>query len=189
MSWQGSEWERNWEHRYRNIVEIMAVRFELKSELVLAIIKVESDGNELAYNPEGKWEDGRWYGFWSKYMKNNPNYKNHPLGRYICLNGAFGLMQVLAVRAVELGFGLNRDPSELWKPEVGIEFGCRNLRMLLDRYKGNIWDAVAAYNQGNNRRFSGGKNKGKYCNHRYVEKVREYYEKYKNKREEQKIKK
>lgn len=171
--------KKKWEKRYKKIAEEIASRFGLEPELAMAIIKIESNGNEQAYNPEGRWQEGKWYGFWSAYIKDNPHYKDHPLGKYICLNGAFGLMQVLAVRAMELGFGLDRDPSELWKPELGIEFGCRNLRMLIDRYKGNIWDAVAAYNQGDNRKHTRRKYKGKYSNHWYVEKVKKYYKAYK----------
>jgi soluble lytic murein transglycosylase-like protein len=169
----------NWEEDYKSIVEEMAERFLLEPALVMAIIKVESNGNTMAYNPEGKWQDDKWQGFWRNYIKDNPKFQNGPLGKYICLNGAFGLMQILAVRAMELGFGWYRDPSELWNPRVGILYGCLNLRMLLNRYEGNIWDAVAAYNQGNNRKLISGRNEGKYCNYRYVEKVKKYYESYK----------
>jgi soluble lytic murein transglycosylase-like protein len=168
----------NWEEHYKPIIEEMGARFLLEPALVMAIIKVESNGDTMAYNPEGEWESDGWHGFWNNYIKDNPKFKDHYLGKYICLNGAFGLMQILAVRAMERGFGWDRDPSELWNPRVGILYGCLNLRMLLNRYKGNIWDAVAAYNQGNNRKFTSGNNKGKYFNYRYVEKVRKYYEEY-----------
>lgn len=171
----------NWEEKYKPIIEEMAGRFGLEPVLVMAIIKVESNGNTLAYNPEGAWQDDKWQGFWRMYIKDNPKFQDFPLGKYICLNGAFGLMQILAVRAMELGFGWDRDPSELWNPRVGILYGCLNLRMLLNCYEGNIWDAVAAYNQGNNRKFISGKNEGKYCNYNYVERVKKYYEHYKEK--------
>jgi len=169
----------NWEENYKPIIEEMTKRFELELALVFAIIRQESNGNTLAYNPEGRWVEEKWHGFWRNYIKNNPKFKDHPLGKYICLNGAFGLMQVLAVRAMELGLGMDSDPSELWNPRIGIFYGCLNLRMLLDRYKGNIWDTVAAYNQGNNRKIASGENKGKYHNFEYVEKVMEFYAYYK----------
>jgi soluble lytic murein transglycosylase-like protein len=174
----------NWEKEYKSVIKEnckkeTATGFNLEPALVYAIIKVESNGNTLAYNPEGRWVEEKWQGFWSKYMKNNPAYRNHPLEKYICLNGAFGLMQILAVRAMELGFGRDSDPSGLWQPEVGIYYGCLNLKILMDRYKGNIWDVVAAYNQGNIRKYSSGPHEGKYCNYQYVEKVMEFYVHYK----------
>ena len=76
--------------------------------------------------------------------------------------GARGLMQLMPGTAKWLGF----DPEALWDPEINIEAGVKYLRWLYDKY-GNIWDAVAAYNQGSVIKTQ----KGTYVNQGYVNRV------------------
>ena len=59
--------------------------------------------------------------------------------------GALGLMQLMPETAAQ---HMVRD---VFLPRDNIEGGCRHLRMLLDRYRGNLPLAIAAYNAGTKR--------------------------------------
>jgi len=64
--------------------------------------------------------------------------------------GALGLMQLMPATARMHGV------RDVFTPEDNIEGGVRHLRMLLDRYAGNVVLAVAAYNAGSTRVDSAG---------------------------------
>src|SRR5207302_6329471 len=59
--------------------------------------------------------------------------------------GALGLMQLMPETAAQ---HMVRD---VFLPRDNVEGGCRHLRMLLDRYRGNLPLAIAAYNAGARR--------------------------------------
>jgi len=59
--------------------------------------------------------------------------------------GARGLMQLMPETAAQ---HMVRD---VFLPRDNVEGGCRHLRMLLDRYRGNLPLAIAAYNAGTRR--------------------------------------
>ena len=63
----------------------------------------------------------------------------------ISSKGALGLMQLMPATAAQ---HMVRD---VFLPRDNIEGGCRHLRMLLDRYGGNLPLAIAAYNAGTRR--------------------------------------
>src|SRR5262249_27204173 len=56
--------------------------------------------------------------------------------------GARGLMQLMPETAAQ------HRVRNVFLPQDNIEGGCRHLRMLIDRYRGNVSLAVAAYNAG-----------------------------------------
>ncbi|HYD47637.1 MAG TPA: transglycosylase SLT domain-containing protein [Terriglobales bacterium] len=64
---------------------------------------------------------------------------------------AYGLMQLLpatAKRVSMLADGREIDTSTITEPSVNVHLGTRYLRQLIDRYQGNIFKALAAYNGG-----------------------------------------
>jgi soluble lytic murein transglycosylase len=59
--------------------------------------------------------------------------------------GALGLMQLMPATAAQ------HQVHNVFLPRDNIEGGCRHLRMLLDRYGGNLPLTIAAYNAGTRR--------------------------------------
>jgi soluble lytic murein transglycosylase-like protein len=59
--------------------------------------------------------------------------------------GALGLMQLMPTTAQELGVA---DPFD---PEANLDGGARFLRLLLDRYRGDLARALGAFNAGPSR--------------------------------------
>ena len=79
---------------------------------------------------------------------------------------SWGLMQVMGAVAYELGLPHDQVPTQLCLPHIGIDYGCRLLTKLFQRYNSET-DVIAAYNAGSPRKTSG----GMYANQRYVDKV------------------
>jgi soluble lytic murein transglycosylase-like protein len=63
----------------------------------------------------------------------------------ISSKGALGLMQLMPATAQQ------HQVQNVFLPRDNIQGGCRHLRMLLDRYGGNLSLAIAAYNAGTRR--------------------------------------
>jgi hypothetical protein len=63
---------------------------------------------------------------------------------------AFGLMQLLhgTAREIASGSDLKVKARDLYDPEVNIRLGLNYLKMLLDKYGGRLYLALAAYNAG-----------------------------------------
>jgi hypothetical protein len=63
---------------------------------------------------------------------------------------AYGLMQLLlgTAREIARGSDLKIKASDLYDPGINIRLGLNHLRMLLDKYDGRLYLALAAYNAG-----------------------------------------
>jgi hypothetical protein len=63
---------------------------------------------------------------------------------------AYGLMQLLhsTAREIAKGSDLKVKAKDLYDPEINIRLGLNHLKMLLDKYDGRLYLALAAYNAG-----------------------------------------
>ncbi|MCC8991727.1 MAG: transglycosylase SLT domain-containing protein [Streptococcus sp.] len=154
---------------YTEMISAAAIRHQLPQGLIGAICQVESGFNTHAirYEPD----------FFTTYIvpckiKEYPpcSYRTEQRARAM----SWGLMQIMGQVARERGFS-GAFLSELCLPEVGIEYGCRQLRYFADRYYAEQgWPGViAAYNAGSPRKDA----TGYYVNQKYVNHVQAGWEK------------
>ncbi len=147
---------------------IAAKKYKLKKVDLKSIAMVESAMDPNAYRYEDR--------FWNRYCKDNPAWKDED-SRVV--SASYGLMQIMYVVAVEIGFSRDRDPKELYDPLTNILLAAKLLRRHLDymaKHPKPIhkdywpWElALAWYNggRGNNPRED-----GSLRNPEYVDKVR-----------------
>ena len=132
---------------HRELITRVASAHGLRPELVAAMVKVESNGQPLAINPEPT--------FLAAYKKTIEDYVRH-LGNPLALANfrksgvpwatSYGLMQIMWPVAYERGMR-NPWPTVLSLPEVGVQWGCTHLAWLLERTDDET-KAVASYNGG-----------------------------------------
>ena len=120
---------------YDKEVQTAAAKHGLDPALVKAVVLIESSGRTSAYRHEPE--------FWLRYMANKPSWKDAIPER---VSSSYGLMQVMYTTALIHGF--SRQPEHLFLPEVGLDFGCKHLKYLLDRCNGDEEMALAQYNGG-----------------------------------------
>ncbi len=123
----------------------IATSHGLSPQLVCAVVEQESAWNpwQIRYEPS----------FMSKYVA--PLYTAGKITATEAYARAFsfGVMQVMGQTAREFGFeGVSL--AELCDPQVGAEYGCRKLKHLLDRLKGDVNAALLAYNGGSNAQYA-----------------------------------
>lgn len=143
-----------------------AREFRLPLDLVLAIIQVESAGDPEAtrFEPHYRWlwdvagnAPFRLSAAEAKAKQPPRSFPAHrgttPATEFIQQQTSFGLMQVMGAVARELGMA--RPLVALCETTTGIEYGCRQLRRLADRFyerDGYGWAGVVrAYNTGHPR--------------------------------------
>lgn len=145
-----------------SLIENVAAANSLPFPLVFAIVQVESAGHPSAIRYEPA--------FFDRYVagKGHPVYSPCSRATEEQLRAfSFGLMQVMGQTARELGFtGIFL--TELLDPATGLDWGCRYLKKQVDRYRGDLESAVAAYNAGSARRTD----QGQWVNQGYVDKVK-----------------
>ena len=141
----------------------------LEPFLVHSIIQVESSQDPwvIRYEPNFKWTLPV-----AKSMNFAKGWGVNLETEMIAQKTSWGLMQVMGAVARELG--LVGPLTKLITPEVGIEYGCKQLKRLKERNK-KFEDLVSAYNMGTAKKDS----KGKYLNQNYVTKVLAFYDNYK----------
>lgn len=120
---------------YRALIEQVAQGHGLDPNFVEAIVIAESSGHTDAFRYEP--------GFYERYLKDKPEYAGQNPRR---VSSSYGLMQVMFSTAQQYGYGSS--PESLFIPEIGLQFGCTHLRLLLDWAQGDMRKAAAAYNGG-----------------------------------------
>jgi len=154
--------------------ERFAAKHSLPPPLLRAIIQAESAGDPWAMRFE---PDYRW--LWD--VRQGAPFKGDPARlpgpqfvsgetELIAQKTSWGLMQVMGAVAREHGYR-GRYLSVLCDPEIGLEYGCRHLRHLHDRFGRQGWEAVAAaFNAGSPRR----REDGAWINQSYVDRIRHF---------------
>lgn len=147
---------------------LAAKEYRLKKVDLKAICTVESAMDTRAYRYE--------HGFWNRYMKDNPEWRDSDPR---ITSASYGLMQLMYVVAVELGFSRSRAPEELYDPLTNVMLGAKLIRKHLDYMAENPKDifknywpmelALAWYNGG---RGNNPDPTGQLRNPEYVQKVR-----------------
>lgn len=140
---------------YRAEIEAIASQFSLDPDLVHAIVVTESSEKTHAYRFEP--------GFWQRYMKDKPKWDGANPER---VSSSYGLMQIMYPVALELGYAESA-PEYLFVPTIGLHWGCKKLRSLLDWSQQNVDQALAAYNGG-----KGDNQHPPYRNQWYVDRVK-----------------
>lgn len=140
------------------IVERAAQAAAIDANLAKAITAVESSWDPTVSRIEPRW----------KYLYFQRQFADRlgiTVDTEITLQSmSIGLMQIMGSVARELGFTANL--SELFKPEINAEYGCKKLKALLKKYSDEA-DVISSYNQGSPRKTPG----GMYLNQVYVDKV------------------
>lgn len=154
-------------------IEKYAKTYGVPIALVKAVCKKESENKTFAIRIEYHLKKAKWYTNTLAWMK-----KEEVEDYHFC---SFGLMQVMYGVARHMGY--MGSPFAMCNPKVGVKYGTKYLAKQIKRYKGKMWDAVAAYNQGNNRYYDINKNgikdeNEKYRNQDYVTKVKLYFDMY-----------
>ena len=138
-----------------------ANKYGLDPNLVRAMIHVESSGNPLAIRFEPHYYAKPTLHFTREYASRLR--LSHDTERML-QSCSFGLLQIMGVVARELGY--DGELLKLLQPDIGLEYGCKKLKKLFEKY-GVESDVISAYNRGSPFKTKG----GFYENEDYVNKV------------------
>jgi len=125
--------------KYNDLIENASKKHNINPDIVRAICIVESGLDTWAVRYEAGW---RW---WLSPIKWGKRVGVTTRTERVCQQMSWGLMQIMGTVARERGF--KGDIPNLCQPDVGLEFGCKHLRWLLDRHK-SLDRALSAYNTG-----------------------------------------
>jgi soluble lytic murein transglycosylase-like protein len=120
---------------YREEIELAASEHGLNADLVEAVVLTESSGRADAFRYEPD--------FYRRYLQGKPEWVGKNPRR---VASSYGLMQVMFTTAQQYGF--NFEPELLFLPYRNLDYGCRHLAALLQWSRGNVRQALAAYNGG-----------------------------------------
>ena len=115
-------------------------KYYVDPALLAALVIQESGGNPDAYRHEPEYQ--------AKYVTGKARWNSaRALGwTDELLATSWGLTQVLGTTAWEMGF--KYPPEKILDPASNLALGAKYLRMKLDQYKGNVTEALLAYNGG-----------------------------------------
>jgi len=136
-------------NHYRSEIAKRSLKHGQDPNLIAAIILVESSGNPYAIRVEPA--------FWKRYAVayHKIIQPSDPARKWLKYPDVFacsyGLMQIMYGVAVEHGCKV-KFPTELLKPDINIEFGCRILARKT-KATGSIEAGVLAYNGGGNSSY------------------------------------
>lgn len=106
-----------------NVVERISKQYGVKSSLMKAFIKAESNWDVNASRYEAHLNDTSW-----------------------------GLMQILLTTGRNVLGDQSLTIAQLITPEINIEIGTKFIAQLFTRFKGNMMDVISAYNAGTPRK-------------------------------------
>lgn len=147
----------------RKVIEDKAAKYGIDPDLVEAFCMVESSGipDVDRYEPL----------FRHRYIDKLKLDEEESRDRAT----SFGLMQIMGQVARELGF--KGQFSELYTPEIGLEYSLKHLARFIKKYAAAGLDyAIAAYNAGTPQKHG-----GIFVNQGYVDKVKKEYRRIKAK--------
>lgn len=144
--------------KYLPLIQDVCSMHEVDSDLILAIVDVESGGNTYAARFEAYWK------YFSNIQKNAATLKISFATEQNMQMCSWGLMQVMGSVAREHGYSL--ELQRLCEPKSGLQYGVRQISKFLKIYPIES-DVIAAYNAGSPRKTKG----GMYENQTYVDKV------------------
>ena len=151
-----AETEKFFDKEIDRIIEEKAKKYDVRPTLIRGIINAESGNVIFSVRNDTKALSRQ------KWAVQSAERLGIDKDKYKFFSG--GLMHPLYLNAVNFGF--KGSFYEFLNPEVNIEIGVKILKGYLRKYKGDVEDAVSAYNMG-----SAKKKNGKYVNQDYVDKV------------------
>lgn len=144
-------------YEIREVVKKECDRFQIRSDLVCAIISVESSGNPKAIRYEKGYKD-----IW-KVEDYAVKLKISSATEMVSQKISWGLMQIMG--GVARWHGFDGYLSDLLQPELGVRWGCVHLKSIMDEYV-DVKDVISIYNWGHLVKTYDG-----YPNNDYVSKV------------------
>lgn len=147
-------------------IHIIANGEKVPADLLCGIIEQESAGNTWAVRYEARWQ---WFLEPQKFATLNKISYSTERTLQQC---SWGLAQTMGSVARELGY---MGPLQrLCDPELGILYGAKKIRQLLEKYGHNDEIAISCYNQG----YPYKDDLGRFVNHDYVSNVLTYRKQY-----------
>ena len=117
-----------------DLIRQVATAYTLPFELLKAQVQVESNGDPNAFRFEPA--------FFTRYVLNNPASKAARFGPLAACS--YGVLQVMLETAYELGF--DGRPEDLFVDRIGLTWGAKKMRALLDANGDNYPVALQRYN-------------------------------------------
>lgn len=116
------------------MIQQVGAAYGLPFDLLKAQVTVESDGDPNAFRFEPA--------FFTRYILNNVAAKAGRFGPLAACS--YGMLQIMLETAYEIGF--DGRPEDLFVDRIGLTWGAKKLKALLDANGGDYKIALARYN-------------------------------------------